>query len=403
MAVNPKILYNFNEGSATAIRDYSENGEDATGAGLTNGASSRVGNEVVFDGVASKLERSAISYLSNVDGLTIWLGIDFGSATGTDYIFNINGIVDCRWDGTTLTARLTTTTATYTVTNDLTALSTGVYYDIVLRLNSSNQNWGMNIDGTTQTTAATVGNTPVLSPDLDIGWDGSGNYGKFALNEFKLYNETVADTILLALQNEVNGVRILSGTEHGYAVGDVIGSNINTSIVQYAIVTFIESTTIYRMQPITDNVAIGSLFTRVGHLFDTTRQWMFIMDDTPQICFYDGISLSSEVLSASKKVYCMNRDGVIPNSSTKTANYTVLSTDQRIYVDSSGGVFTITLESSPATDRQLEIIDSVGGCGSNTVTADGNGNNIIGNATALMNADYIAYKLIFNGTQWNLN
>ena len=87
---------------------------------------------------------------------------------------------------------------------------------------------------------------------------------------------------------------------------------------------------------------------------------------------------------------------------TKTANYTVLDTDQCIYVDSSGGAFTITLEASPSTNKEIEIIDSVGSCGTNNVTVDGNGNNVVGSTTALMNGNYIAFVLKYNGTQWNL-
>jgi hypothetical protein len=98
------------------------------------------------------------------------------------------------------------------------------------------------------------------------------------------------------------------------------------------------------------------------------------------------------------------QDGVISTGDTQTKldAYTVLSTDERIYVDSTNLAFTITLEEAPLTNRKLEIIDKVGNCGTNNVTIDGVGNNIIGNSTALMNSNYIAYNLIFNGTQWNL-
>jgi len=400
--VIPKTIYNFNENSSTTIRDYSQNNEQGTGTNLTIQASTRNGYECAFNGTSSRLENTTYTYLSSVSGLTITMGIKLGAATGTDYIFNIAGIVDCIWDGTTLTGRLTTTSGTYSTTNDITAISTGTYYDITLRFNSSTNRWRMFVDETSQTSVATVGSTPVLSPDLDIGWDGSGNYGLFDLNEFKIIAETSSNEQLQAFINEQNGVKITTSKLHGYSVGDIIGSNINTDYSAYAIVTFVESTTIFRIQPLTDEIGSSSVFQRCGHLWDTTRQWIFIMDDTPQICFYNGVSKSSEVLSASKKVYCLNTDGIIKNSSTKTANYTVLDTDQRIYVDSSGGAFTITLESSPATDRELEIIDSVGSCGTNAVTVAGNGNNINGATPQNMNANYDSWHIVFNGTQWNL-
>lgn len=93
---------------------------------------------------------------------------------------------------------------------------------------------------------------------------------------------------------------------------------------------------------------------------------------------------------------------LIKSSVTKTGTYTALASDQRIYVDSSGGAFTVTLEASPTLNRELEIIDSVGSCGANNVTVDGNGNNIIGSATHLMNTNYEGLRLVFNGTNWNL-
>lgn len=97
-------------------------------------------------------------------------------------------------------------------------------------------------------------------------------------------------------------------------------------------------------------------------------------------------------------------DGIVVKGDTQnvTANYKVLSTDYTIYVDSSGGAFTVTLEDNPVLNREIQIIDSVGSCGSFNVTVVGGLVNIIGNTTALMNSNYIAFVLIYNGTQWNL-
>jgi hypothetical protein len=261
----------------------------------------------------------------------------------------------------------------------------------------------MFIDTVNQGATATVGNTPTLSPDLDIGWDGTTNYSKFQLNEFRLYSSSLAGMQLSALIDEQNGVLMTANKAHEFNVGDIIGSDILETTEYFAVVTAIDSNVAYRIQPISDNLRGGMSWTRCGHLWDTDRQWMFIIDDTPQICFWDGQSLSSEVGTDAKKLYCLNTNGLVKNSSTKTANYTMVDTDQRIYVDSSGGTFTITLDATPVTDKEIEIIDSVGSCGTNAVTLDGNGNNIIGETTALMNLDEIGYRLIFNGTQWNFN
>ncbi len=400
-AVNPKILYNFNENSATTIRDYSENGEDGTGTNLVVQASSDVGKELVFDGATSKLEKTAISYLSSVSGLTITFRFNGGSATGTDYVFNIAGIVDCTWDGTTLTGNLTTTTATYSTTNDITAINVGTYYFITLRMNSATTQWRMFVDETAQTDVNTVGSTPALSPDLDIGWDGSGNYGKFALNEFKLFAETVPNAGLLSFYAESNGIEMTSTFDNEFELGDVIGANINESNVDYAVITYVDSATVFRIQPITTTITSSMIFTRCGHLWDTTRQWMFIIDDTPQMCFYDGISKSSEVLTEAKKLYCLNKDGIdgatiTKAEATKTANYTLTDSDNVIYVDATSGAITITYPASPLTGKEYEIIkiDS----SANVVTLAGNGNNINGQSTQPLSSQFDAVRTRYNIT-----
>ena len=151
-----------------------------------------------------------------------------------------------------------------------------------------------------------------------------------------------------------------------------------------------------------DGILSSDNLSRGGHLWDTTRQHCFKIDKTPEICFYDGVSKSSEVFAESKKTYCINKGGAIKSSVSKSANYTALNSDQRIYVDSSGGTFTITLPSTPTTNKELEIIDSVGSCNSYNVAIDGNGKNINGSATGIISGDYESWNLVYNGTQWNL-
>ena len=64
--------------------------------------------------------------------------------------------------------------------------------------------------------------------------------------------------------------------------------------------------------------------------------------------------------------------------------------------------FTITLEDNPPLNREIEIIDSLGLCGSVNVTVSGGLVNIIGLATYSITQNYESIRLIFNGTQWNL-
>jgi len=390
-AVNPKILYNFNENSSTAIRDYSENTEDATGSNCVVQASTDVGKELVFDGATSKLERATISYLSSVSGLTITFRFKPTGNTGTDYIFNIAGIVDCRWDGTTLSSRLSTTVSSYTVTNNVTAISVGTYYFITLRLNSSTKKWQMFVNEDPQTSKTTSGSTPALSPDLDIGWDGTGNYSDFALNEFKLFNETVSNEALLAFYAESNGIEMTSTFDNEFELGDVIGANINESNVDYAVITYVDSSTVFRIQPITTTITSSMIFTRCGHLWDTTRQWMFIIDDTPQTCFYDGISKSSEVLTDAKKLYCLTKDGIINSVTNTSIDYTTISSNYDIIVYNET---TITLQATPPTNKRIKITNME----QNTITIEGNGNTINGESNLLLLSQYDSVELLYLGS-----
>jgi len=119
------------------------------------------------------------------------------------------------------------------------------------------------------------------------------------------------------------------------------------------------------------------------------------------------IGVNNKTITQSNEFYIGNLhivDGVALEGDTqyKTANYKVLSTDAIIYVDSSGGAFTVTLEDNPSLNKEVQIIDSVGSCGAFTVTVGGGLVNIIGLSTYSMTQNYESIRLIFNGTQWNL-
>lgn len=400
MPVLPKILYNFNENSATTIRDYSENGNDGTGTNLTIAASSRVGNDAVFNGATDVINAGNTETLNGVADCAFHFSIFINSGLLSRQIMGKTSQFGMQYNYTTNVSTFTLLVASGTASIDL-PLSTSTWYDISF-VYVGDVLTGY-IDGvSTDTDSAQSGVVDTSDQDFIIGAGGGISSALFLLNEFKVFAEDISTSNIDAYIAEQNGVKITSSALHGYALGDIIGESVNTSNVTYAIVTFIESTTVFRLQPLTIGIAGSAVFQRVGHLWDTTRQWIFIIDDTPQICFYDGISKSTEVLTDAKKVYCMNTDGVIPNSSTITTTYQVLASDQRLYIDSSGGAFTITLEASPTTNRVLEIIDSVGSCGTNNVTIAGNGKNINGSASGVITSNYESWSILYNGTQHNL-
>jgi len=84
--------------------------------------------------------------------------------------------------------------------------------------------------------------------------------------------------------------------------------------------------------------------------------------------------------------------------------YQVLSTDQVLLVDSSGGVVTLTMESAPsATRAPLAIVDAARSFATHNVTVNGNGKNIRGSATLGLARQDGGVILYYTGTDWELN
>jgi len=102
-------------------------------------------------------------------------------------------------------------------------------------------------------------------------------------------------------------------------------------------------------------------------------------------------------------------NGLILQMQHVTTNTTLSSTSgasggysYAIGVDSTDESITITLPPSPENGRVYSIIDIGGNASSNNITIDGNGKNIIGSSTVIMNNDYNSVQLIFssNKDQW---
>ena len=69
-----------------------------------------------------------------------------------------------------------------------------------------------------------------------------------------------------------------------------------------------------------------------------------------------------------------------------------------IQLDASGGAFTLTLPALPYVGMTFILSEIAGSV--NLVTVDGNGRNINGNPTMLMNGAYRQRWVRYNGTQW---
>lgn len=80
--------------------------------------------------------------------------------------------------------------------------------------------------------------------------------------------------------------------------------------------------------------------------------------------------------------------------------YTTLTTDYVVIVDTSSAR-TINLVASPATGTTYRIKDNTGSAAANNITITPAAGNIDGSASYVINNNYGAIDLVYNGTQWN--
>lgn len=81
--------------------------------------------------------------------------------------------------------------------------------------------------------------------------------------------------------------------------------------------------------------------------------------------------------------------------------YTVVVADYMIIVDTSAAR-TINLLASPTLGKTYTIKDSVGSASINNITVQGNGANIDGSSSYLINSNYGLITVIYNGTTWSI-
>jgi len=387
MAVLPKIVYNFNENDATTIRDYSENGNDATGTNITIASSAGVGNDAVFNSATDYIDMGNVETLNGVADCAMHFRITPTAGSGALSIMSKSGQISATYNYTTniINFRLIVNSGTTSVDSGTLVIDTAYDFDLVYESDTVT----LYQDRTSvDTDAAQSGVVASNSNTMYLG--STATSARFLLNEFKLYDVAITTTIIDAVIAEPNGISSDSGLDNNFAVGDVIVADYGVS-AKYAIVSYVD-TSEWRFLPISDNIACGLRFQRVGNLFNTARQESFLIDNTPQICFYDGVTKSSEVFTDAKKTHCITKNGIIDKGQTKISSYTLTDTDSVIYAS---GTITITYPSTPVDNKRYEVIN----VGTGTVTLDGNGKDINGETSQDLTNKYDAAKTIYTGTE----
>lgn len=101
------------------------------------------------------------------------------------------------------------------------------------------------------------------------------------------------------------------------------------------------------------------------------------------------------------------RHRTVTNFTSKTANYTILSTDSVIFVDTSGGAFTLTLPSpasvsSSSTTKVYRIIDTAGTLSTNNLTIARSSTEKIEGLAAnkILSTDWGYWEITTNNVDW---
>lgn len=91
-------------------------------------------------------------------------------------------------------------------------------------------------------------------------------------------------------------------------------------------------------------------------------------------------------------------------TNVNTTPYVVLPTDQYLGVDSSGAPIQINLPDAPATGRTFNIKDRTGSANTNAITVTTVGGVVLidGSATYVMNTQYAAINVLFDGTTYQI-
>jgi len=97
----------------------------------------------------------------------------------------------------------------------------------------------------------------------------------------------------------------------------------------------------------------------------------------------------------------ISSSGRVPVTLPGAYPYTVGVADYMIIVDTSAAR-TINLLASPTLGKTYIIKDYIGSASINNITVQGNGANIDGASSYLMNSNYSSITVIYNGTAWSI-
>jgi len=293
-------------------------------------------------------------------------------------------------------------------TGSITGTTVKIYAD------QAAQNCGSSVafnnSGTTSTFNVTDGiqNTIIGQGSGNATLSGEGNtslgWENFEALTSGQFNVAVGIGVLQSLTHANNNIGIgentlallttgTTNTALGTALGDLLTGSNNIAIGHGAGSNYTSSESGNIL--INNTGVVGeSNVTRLGNL----QQKCFIAGIT-------GVTVSNpQIVTINSSTGQLGVTTLSGNNVTivTTSTYQVLVSDDFIGINYAGAQ-TTTLEASPATGRTLTIKDISGLAGSNNITISGNGNNIDGASTYVINANYGSVTLVYNGsTGWSV-
>lgn len=132
-----------------------------------------------------------------------------------------------------------------------------------------------------------------------------------------------------------------------------------------------------------------------GYIESSNTDFMEFDAIAPKLLLHQKINMSSNNIENVNRVD--TTEGITNPVSRKTSNYTA-TIGETLLCDAAFGGFTITLPSSPTSGGEIDIKKTSGG--GNTVTIDGNGNNIDGNSQYYLTNENESITVISDGSNW---
>ena len=343
------LLYStYNEQGS---HDLSENGYDGTVSGVTYAAGD-VGYNAVFNADTDQINYGDVSGFNGQSIISFYIRGKFLATAGTNYVLTKDSVILCTWDGTDLVVTVNGVSVTA-------PLDVDTYYSIHYIYDNSSSRVELYVNNSLIDLDTPSGNTASAATDLKIGMntDATEPSARFEINELKLFNNTLTSAQRQSQIDNINGIDISIYNPSIFNVGDILVCNENIS-PKYAICTFSEGNFI-KIQPITSGILPSMLLTRVGHLWDTNRQYYVRLTDKG-VKYYQNVSLSSEANTDAKLT---RTDTVLSNEiidkgtvDTDQNNYD-LTQEQDLIVLQPDANRTITGIVAPTYARRIIIIN----------------------------------------------